>query len=343
MTTLSFDTETIELFRRHLEEAKEIAIISHTNPDGDNVGSVLGLREIIAHHLDKRATAVLPDACPDNFYHLQGAADIISADSHLQEAEEVLRRADLIICLDFNDATRVGRLQQALRSASGYKIMVDHHLNPDSALCPLVFSIPDLSSTCEMLYWLTLQAWGAQALNTAAARCLYFGLCTDTGSFSYACEDSSLYMAAAGLTALPIHAAEIHNEIDNTFSSAKMRFLGFLLSERLRIFEEEGLAYFFVSQEDMHRFHVQPSDVEGIVNYTLMMKKICVGAMIRESEDDIVRLSLRSKYDFDVNLFAKQHFGGGGHAKASGATLHGTLADCTDQVEQLLLNDLKHE
>lgn len=344
MSVLTFDTELIELFRQQLKKAKRVTIIAHSNPDGDCVGSLLGMREIITHYLEKDENAVmtvLPNACADMFMCLKGADSVIDADNKTEEAQQALLNADLILCVDFNCSSRVGKLQKALEDARGYKILVDHHHQPDREMFPLVLSIPDLSSTCELLYWVILQAWGEDALDTEAARCLYYGICTDTGSFNYACEDSSLYEAAAGLVKFPIGAAEIHNEIVNTYSVARMRFLGFLISERLRVFEEEGLAYFYVSLEDQKRFGIIPSDIEGIVSYTLMMKKIYVGALLRETEPGVTRMSFRSKHNFDVNVFARVHYNGGGHVKASGATAYGEFSTVVAQVEEYLHDALR--
>ncbi len=344
MSGLLFENEKIAQFRQLLEKAKRVAIISHTSPDGDNIGSVLALREVLTTHLGKPAEAVsvvLPDPCPSTMRCLHGSDSIVDARHAYDECHRLLSAADVVMCLDFNTPSRVGILTDALVAAPGHKILIDHHVKVESDTFCLVFSLPDLSATCELLYWIVLQTWGRAALNRNAARCLYYGICTDTGSFRYACNDSSLYEAAAGLVAFDIDAAAIHNEIDNAYSVQRMHLLAFLLNERLRIFEEEGFAYFYVSLDDLQRFQCRLEDLEGIVNYTLMMKPIQVGALIREDDNGTVRLSLRSKYDFDVNIFAQRHFGGGGHVKAAGATLHGNLANLAAQVEELLHQTLK--
>ncbi len=343
MSGLTFDTEKIAQFRQHMEQAKRVAIVSHTSPDGDNVGSILAMREVLTAHLGKSpeaVTPVLPDPCPATMRCLPGSDSIVDGRSHPAEAQRLLMEADLVLCLDFNAPSRTGALQAALEEAPGCKILIDHHMQVEGTF-HLVFSQPDLSATCELLYWIVLQTWGPHALNRRSATCLYYGICTDTGSFRYACDDSSLYLAAAALVAHNIDAARIHNDIDNAYSVQRMQLLAFLLTHRLRIFENEGLAYFLVSEDDLQRHGCRREDLEGVVNYTLMMQPIQVGALLRENGGGELRLSLRSKWDFDVNRFAQRHFGGGGHTKAAGATLHGDLAATAAQVETLLRQELQ--
>ncbi len=346
MSGLTFDTEKIAQFRTLVEQAKRVTIVSHTNPDGDNIGSVLALRELLTAHIGKSGEAVavvLPDPCPPTLRSMHGSDLIVDARHRYHDCTRLLQEAEVVICLDFNTPSRTGILADALTAAAGHKILIDHHMQADEQAFDLIFSQPHLSATCELLYWIVLQTWGTAALNARSARCLYYGICTDTGSFRYSCDDSSLYEAAAGLVAFGIDAAQIHNEIDNSYSVRRMQMLAFLLSERLRIFEEEGFAYIYVSNDDLQRYGCRREDLEGMVNYTLMMEPIHVGAMLRENGEGEVRLSLRSKKDFDVNLFARRHFDGGGHVKAAGATLHTPFATAVEQVETLLRNALKQQ
>ena len=198
-------------------------------------------------------------------------------------------------------------------------MLVDHHHNPDTALFPTTISVPDLSSTCEMLYWLFVQIIGDSSITLDTARCLFHGLNTDTGCFAYANEDPSLYEAAAALLRHPVEPAEVHNITCNNYSYTKMEILGFLLTQRLKIFKDLHFAYIYIDAADLAAHGGTANDLEGLVNYTLMMGPVEVGVMVKET-DGKVRLSFRAKHDFDVNRFANKYFGGGGHTKASGAT-----------------------
>lgn len=340
---LTFDSEDINLFRNKIIAAEQVAIISHTNPDGDCVGSLLAMREVLVSHLGKKSSSVipiLPNACPDNFKYLVGSETIIEADKQLPEAEAALRAADLVLCLDFNNAHRVATLQNALESSTAFRIMVDHHEQPDREAFALIFSAPALSSTCELLYWLLHTAYGDDILNDSSAQCLYHGICTDTGSFSYSNENASLYEAAAGLMRYSIHAAEVHNQITNSLSVASFRFRAHCMNDCIHIFDKEGFAYFVLTLQDKQRYGVMPSDLEGLVNETLTMKDIEVGLLFREEEGSVVRVSLRSKHHFNVNEFARQYLGGGGHVKAAGATMQGTLATTVEHVVTQLRKEL---
>lgn len=321
---LTFDNETIERFAKNLGKAENIVIISHKNPDGDAVGSSLGcyhwLRTaFFAGEKMPNINIVLPHHCPEECRYLPASDIIVDAENNKARCEELLLSADLIWAVDFNNASRVQPLDEALSQSTAVKLLCDHHQQPDTDFFDIIVSVADLSSTCELLYWLFVQLIGDSSITTETARCLFHGLNTDTGCFAYANEDSSLYEAAAALVRHPVHAAEVHNITNNNYSFVKMEILGFLLTQRLKIFHETGFAYIYIDANDLAAHNGTAEDLEGLVNYTLMMKEINVGAMVKET-DGKVRISFRSKHNFDVNQFAKKYFGGGGHIQASGAT-----------------------
>ena len=259
----------------------------------------------------------------------------------MSECEKRIHGADLIIGVDFNNSARISPLDNALKAAGAQKMLVDHHHNPDTEMFHVTISVPDLSSTCELLYWIFVQTIGDSSINIDTARCLFHGINTDTGCFAYANEDSSLYEATAALMKHPINAAEVHNRTFNNYSIRKMEILAFLLSNRLKIFPEVGFAYIYIDAADLARFDGTAEDLEGLVNYTLMMQPINVGAMVKET-DGKVRLSFRSKYTFDVNVFAKKYFGGGGHTQASGATSPFDFNTTLNVLEKNMLAELSN-
>jgi phosphoesterase RecJ-like protein len=171
-------------------------------------------------------------------------------------------------------------------------------------------------------------------MDSDVARCLYTGLSTDTGGFAFSCDQPSCFDAAATLVAYNIEPAEIHNRIINTFSLNRMSFYGFALSQRMRVYPTKHVALMAFSLDDQRRFGVGGEDMEGLVNYTLMMKEIEVGALLRE-EHGRTKVSLRAKYGVDVNRIAMQ-LGGGGHTKASGATCTMSFDETLAAVEKLL-------
>ena len=321
---LTIDNELVERFARNLGKARKIVIVSHMNPDGDAVGSSLASYHwlqsaFFAGESKPEISVILPNRCPIDMRYLPGSQCIIDADSNPDQCKQKIIDADLVLGVDFNNASRILPLDAALIESKAVKMLVDHHHNPDTEMFHTVVSVPDLSSTCELLYWLFAQIIGDSSITLDTARCLFHGINTDTGCFAYANEDPSLYEAAAALLHHPVGAADVHNRTFNNYSINKMRILGFLLSQNLKIFPEVGFAYLHINADELASFDGTPDDLEGLVNYTLMMQPMQVGAMVKETQGR-VRLSFRAKGDFDVNVFAHKYFGGGGHTQASGAT-----------------------
>lgn len=341
---LTLDNELVERFSKNLGKAQKIVILSHMNPDGDAVGSLLAMNSwlksaFFAGEAMPQITAILPNRCPEDTLYLPYSDQIIDADTAPDLCRQRLMEADLILGLDFNNAARVKPLDTALTESKAVKMVVDHHHNPDSSLFQTIISVVDLSSTCELLYWLFVHIIGDSSIALPTARCLFHGINTDTGCFAYANEDSSLYEAAAALMHHPIGAADVHNRTFNNYSINKMQILGFLLSQKLKIFPEVGFAYIYINAEELAQFNGTAEDLEGLVNYTLMMKQMVVGAMVKET-DGKVKLSFRAKGNFDVNVFANKYFGGGGHTQASGATSQYDFDTTLKVLEENMLRDL---
>lgn len=336
---LTIDTYKVEQFRNAIMEASNVTIMAHKHPDGDAVGSSLGLALMIECNTNCKVNILLPNDAPETFQFLPGYNRILSADQNKDACETSLLKADLIIGVDFNNAFRVEPLHQALVTSKAKKVLIDHHEQPDEELFPLLFSEPEISSACELVYWVGNALWGDNCLNKDIARCLYTGINTDTGCFAYSNAQSSLYEAVAALMHFDIQPATVYNEINNNFSVDRMRFYGYCINRLLTINEELGYAYFTISLADYEKFHLSEADTEGLVNYTLKMKNIHVGALLKEQPDRI-RISLRSKRDFDVNQFARKYFDGGGHIKAAGGTSYSTLNETVLRLEKFLQEEL---
>ena len=330
-----FDSQSVEALRQQVCVAQKIVLLSHMNADGDACGSILGCTLMLDNATKSQSVIpILPNGCPSTFEWLPASNRILSGEQHRKQCETLIEEAELIVCLDFNAPSRIDFLQEALVHSKAFKVLVDHHHNPAKDCFDIVFSDPSISSTCELLLWLSIELWGRQHLNSDVAECLYAGLRTDTGGFAFSCNQPSCFDAAALLVSYDIHPADIHNHIVNTFTYNRMMFYGFALTHRLEIFPTQRVAMFSFSLDDQLRYGVTGEDMEGLVNYTLMMKDIEVGALVRE-EPNRTKVSLRSKYDVDVNLIARE-LGGGGHTKAAGATSQMTLAEMLDAVKQLL-------
>lgn len=339
MNMPTLDNTLIEQVALSLRQAERIAIISHMNADGDAVGSMMGMWHVLNKLGKGCVTPMLPNGVPETFRYLPCTNLVLNGDSQYDECAKALELADLIVCVDFNAASRVDKLAGPLSGSKAKKLMIDHHHGPDHELIDVMVSVPELSSACELVYWTMTACFGKDCINHDAARCLYNGICTDTGSYAFNNDVPSVYEASAELVKHDIGAPDIHNHIDNTFSVARMKFWGWAICNRLRIFENKKFAYFYFSLKDMQDGHVTGADLEGLVNYTLKMSCIECGALIRE-EEGRTKVSLRSKYEVDVNKIARQHFNGGGHTQAAGATCTGwTLQQTIDTLEKAFLNN----
>ena len=320
--------------REWIDAGERVVVISHMNADGDAVGSLLSWY----HLLGGRPGVILPNGCPSAFAWLPGADRIVSGDLERERCERMLQEADIIIGVDFNALSRIDFLEPALRTSKARKVLLDHHHNPENEAFDLVVSLSHLSSACEVVYWTMNHLWGDEAISCDTARCLYTGICTDTGSFSYSSEQPSVYEAAANLVAKNIGAAVIHNQINDIYTENRLRFYGFVLTNRLRIFPESHFAYIYVTLDDQKRFGVTAADMEGLVSYTMILKTTHVGALVRE-EPTRNRISLRSKFDIDVNAIAKTYFNGGGHIKASGGQSTTSMEETLELLEKLFVKE----
>lgn len=342
---LTFDNELVERFAKTLDKAKKIVILSHMNPDGDAVGSLLATYNwlksaFFAGRTIPEITPLLPNPVPHDAEYLPGVSEIVDDEHNHELCEQLISDADVIIGVDFNNAGRVLPLDKALSNSPATKLLIDHHHNPDKELFHTILSVPDLSSTCELLYWLFARIIGDSSITLDTARCLYHGINTDTGCFSYACDDASLYEAVAALMRHPVEPSVVHDRLFNSYSVEKLNLLGYLISKRTKLFRDEHFAYFYIRESELSSLNCKASDLDGLVNYTLIMEEMQVGALVKE-DNGRVRISFRAKNDFDVNRFANKYFGGGGHTKASGATSPYNFDDTIQCLETHMLKELK--
>lgn len=298
-----------------LQTPKRIFITTHHKPDGDAIGSMLGLY----HYLVKKGhnvTPVSPGEIPEFLEWIPGVKEMYNYEAQPKEALRALKEAEVIFCLDFNDYNRTKHLEAALTEATQPKILIDHHLFP-KPYWDYGMSIPEKSSTCEMVYDF-INLFGDNALiNTDIAECLYTGVMTDTGSFRFPVTSASVHMMVANLLTHGLDHTKVHEHIYDSWSENRMRFLGYVLTEKMEVFPEYNAALISLSRKDMGTYGIQSGDTEGLVNYPLSIANIRFATLITERNDE-VKMSFRSKGGFDVSSFARQYFDGGGHFNASG-------------------------
>ena len=330
-----FDTRDIERLKEIINEGSFFVLTCHTGPDGDALGSTLGFAHYL-RALGKEALVVVPDAYPDFLAWMPGAQDILRVDKHSDKAGLMVAMADVIFAMDYNALSRVDDIGPMIGKSKAQKVLVDHHLNPDH-FCDLSFSYPQLSSTCEVVFRLVVAMGGYEQLTKAACECIYAGMMTDTGCFSYGPCTQEVYLIISMLMQKEINKDRIYNKVFNNYSEGRLRLMGYVLYEKMRVFPEHHAALITLSREEMARFNFNKGDSEGLVNIPLQMKGIHFSAFLREdTEKDLIRVSLRSQGTFPCNKFAACYFSGGGHLNASGGQHSGTLQEAIALFEQAL-------
>lgn len=316
--------------------SRKVVIISHVNPDGDAVGSVLGFLHFLSRLGFNDVTPVLPSVFPSFLEWMPGSSQVLIANDTRQKdkAEKAITDADIIFCLDFNDIERVDALASVLKSAEGNKILIDHHPDPKDEF-DLQLSEIAVSSTAELIYNIIGQLKLDHFVDKSSAECLYTGIITDTGSLSYACNNPGTYYTIAKFMQLGIDGEAIHRKVYDTYSEERMRLLGYSLSQKLKVFIEYSTAYISLCKEDLVRYKYKDGDTEGLVNFALSIKGIFLAAIFIEKED-LVKISFRSEGDLNVNFLAREYFNGGGHKNASGGNSNKSLKDTLLEFEKII-------
>jgi len=319
--------------REVIDQSRRIIITTHMNPDGDAIGASLAM----FLYLKKRGFSVkviIPDAYPGFLAWLPSAGEILIFEKQPDESRVFLRESDLIICLDFNNLSRLNGLGKEIEGSSSVRILIDHHLYPGEEFNYKI-SFSKISSTSELIYDFIAESGYRELIDKEIAECLYTGIVTDTGSFSYSCNYVKTYVITAELFRLGIDGEHIHRLIYDTYSENRLRLLGYAVSEGLTVLSEYHTAYITLTRKDLERFSYQVGDTEGVVNYALSIKGINLAALFMEREDH-VKVSFRSKGKFSVDRLAREHFGGGGHNNASGANCQMTITGTISKFLSLL-------
>jgi len=312
---------------------KKIFITTHHKPDGDAIGSMLGLY----HYLVKKGhtvTPVSPGEIPEFLEWMPGISQMLNYEEQPEPSLNALKEADLIFCLDFNDFSRTKHLEKQLAEATQPKILIDHHLFP-APVWDFGMSIPEKSSTCEMVYDFILLCGDQDLLDLDIAACLYTGLMTDTGSFKFPITTAGAHLMAANLKKLGLDHTRIHEEVYDSWTENRMRFLGYVLIEKMEVYRKYNSALITLSRKDMNLFNIHSGDTEGLVNYPLSIAGIRFATLITERGDE-VKMSFRSKGNFDVSAFARNYFEGGGHFNAAGGRTKTNFMDTIVYFKKIL-------
>ena len=293
-----------------------MVILSHTNPDGDAVGSSIAWAEALRRE-GHDVVCIVPNKYPYYLDWMTGISDVVIHRTDPDRAAAAVAEADVIFCLDFHSLSRLDQLSEVIAANSSAKrVLIDHHLNPTEQF-DIMFSHPESSSTCFLVYKVIEALWGTQSVTPSQAEVLYVGMMTDTGNFSFSQLTPELYQALAVLSATGINIPQIYNNVYNSFTEGRARLFGYAINRKMKMLRKGTVAYMSLTEEEMRRFWFQQGDSEGFVNYPLSIKKMRMSAIFIEHKD-FIRVSLRSRGAVDVNLFASRYFEGGGHHNAAG-------------------------
>ncbi|MBN1143028.1 MAG: bifunctional oligoribonuclease/PAP phosphatase NrnA [Bacteroidales bacterium] len=315
------------------KSGRHIALLIHVNPDGDAVGSALALVNLyrkLGHH----PAVVSPSDYPVFLKWMPGTESLINFKKQPEVALDVIKQADLIFALDFNDLKRVKELNEAHQAAQAYKVLIDHHPDPDMAVDCMI-SDTSVSSTAELVYRFIIDTGMKAHIDKDVASCIFTGIMTDTGCFSFNSSNRNTWETVAELLDYGIEKDRIYSQVYDNFSANRMRMLGFCLNENMEVLQEYKTGFIWLSRKDLDAYKFEPGDTEGFVNYPLSIRGIRFSALFIEKEDH-VRVSLRSKGSFAVNTFSRNHFNGGGHLNASGGDSYLSLHDTISRFKELL-------
>lgn len=323
--------------RGYIDHASHIVITCHVSPDGDAMGSTTGLANYLQRK-GKEVQIITPNAFPDFLDWLPGAHAVLPYDKNVERCLPIVKACDLFLCLDFNAPGRMESLADAVIANPAPKVMIDHHPNPDT-FWNLAISHPEMSSTCELLFNVLTQIDDFADMTHDEATCIYTGMMTDTGNFSYNSNRSDIYYIISLLLTKNIDKDGIYRNVFNNYGVNRFRLLGYMLNDKLVVYPPLHAAIMTMTRPEQRRYNHKKGDTEGFVNIPLQIKGVRLSIFMRENTDkDTIRISLRSIGSFPCNKMAAEFFNGGGHPNASGGELVCSMAEAIDVAKRALVH-----
>lgn len=335
MAVTQYDQNDLQRMATLLTESKTVVVTCHLSPDGDALGSSLGLRAVMAGlNPTAKVYVVTPDEPTRNLSFLPGFRQILPYTRATDFVNNVLQRADLLVCLDFNELCRTDRLADALRGCRASKLHIDHHLNPED-FAALRFSYPEKSSTCVLLYEILKGAGLGNFISTDAANCILTGMMTDTGNFAYNISDGNVFPVIGELIDLGADKNRLTRLLFDTFSESNLRIQGYAIAHKLEVDYSNHAALITLTRDELNTYGYQKGDTEGLVNRPLAIPGVLYSCYLRE-ETDYIKVSMRSLGNLPVNELCSQYFSGGGHLNAAGGEFYGTMEECVECFRSIL-------
>ena len=330
-------TDQLAQMDQLISTAQSVLVVCHKSPDGDAIGSSLGMAEYLRLR-GKDVTVVVPDQYPDFLHWLPNSEKIVRYDKHPDKCDMLFKITDLIVCLDFNTPSRVEDMEPALVSSPARKILIDHHLKPD-VNADLVISQPEASSASELVFRVVWQLGGFPELGKAFAIPVYCGMMTDTGGFTFNSTRPEIFFIIGELLTKHIDKDKIYRNVYHNYSYDRIRLMGYVMYEKLVYLPEYHASYYAITRDEQKRFNFIKGDAEGLVNIPQQIKGLKLSISLREDTEkpNLVWVSLRSVDDFPCNLVAERFFNGGGHLNASGGRLNCSIDEAVEIVNQAIV------
>jgi phosphoesterase RecJ-like protein len=327
--------KNIELVKEKIQGSapQKIVITTHHKPDGDALGSSLGLYHYLIQY-GHQVQVISPTDYPYNLAWMPANDTVWEFEKTENKSREAIANADLIFCLDFNRLNRINQMEPLVKESKALKILIDHHLEPEN-FEDITFADTSAVATAELIYTFITHIGDEQKINIESAKCLYTGILTDSGSFRFNSTTPTVHIIASKLIALGVKPLDIFELIYDDNTENRMRFIGYCMNKKMVMLPEYNAAYISVTRDELKEYKITTGDTEGLVNYPLSIKGIKLVALIIDRTER-VKLSLRSKGDIAVNELCSQYFNGGGHKNASGGHSNGTLDETVQTFLQML-------
>jgi bifunctional oligoribonuclease and PAP phosphatase NrnA len=332
-------SENIQNLLENIKAAKNIVITAHKSPDGDSIGSSLGLFHFLKQ-FEADVTICHPDKAPPFLEWMPGFESVNDLESQEDKVIDLMSNADLIFCLDYNSSSRIGHLEKYLIKSEAKKVMIDHHRDPDMEFCDIVFSDITSCSTAQLIYEIIIASGYEKRINQEVATALYTGIVTDTGSFRFSSTLPKTHNIVAKLMETGFNHSLVHEQIYDANSLDRIKLTSFAMLEKLEILHDGMISYISLTQNELKRFNAGKGDTEGLVNMALGIQGVRMAVFLKES-DGIIKMSFRSKGVIPVSDMASKHFQGGGHLNASGGKFVGNINNAIEKLVTILPNFVK--
>lgn len=332
-------SENITKIDEVIKENENFVILTHKNPDGDAIGSTTALAQWLTAR-GKSASIIVPNEFPEFLQWLPLAENIIAYDHNKMNGDKAIAEADVLFCLDCNNLTRTGEIEEVAKNLAIPKVLIDHHLDPSPDF-DISVSHHEACATSELVF-LLLHAINPELLDCKIAESIYTGMMTDTGSFAYASNRAEIYIIISHLIAAGIDKDRIYRKVFYNYSLDRLRLMGYIMNCNLKLYKKSNAALITLRNEELMQFNARKGDTEGLVNMPLQIKGVRFSCFLREETPGKINVSLRSVDDFPCNEVAAQYFGGGGHKNASGGEVRGSMEQAVTLFEKAL-NSFKKE